>query len=106
MLSATAIVLLYGPRVGSPASLAYFVGMNRPVATVSKMPMDARTCSLKPSRCGMSCVFKVCVVETVSLNCTMWPLVYSLGVVWTEGWGSHILWLAWVDVAILFVLQL
>ena len=37
VLSATEILFLDGPRVGSPAILAYFVVMNRPVAPVSKM---------------------------------------------------------------------
>ena len=42
VLSATAIILLDGPRVGSPASLASFVVMNRSVALLSKMPMAVR----------------------------------------------------------------
>ena len=36
---------------------------------------------------GCRVCVKVCVVETGSLNWTMWPLVYRMGVVCTGGGG-------------------
>ena len=57
VLSATAIVLLYGPRVGSPVSLASFVVMNRHVSPVSNITMATRAWYLMPGNCGFSCVF-------------------------------------------------
>ena len=89
VLYATAIILLDGHKVGSLASLASFVVMKRPVALVSKMPMDARAWSLKTRRCGATCVFKMCVADTGSLKCTLRPLVYSLGVLWEDGGVSR-----------------
>ena len=56
VFSATAIFLLEVPRVGSPASLASFVSIQRHVACVSKIPMSAKCWSLMPSRCGVSFV--------------------------------------------------
>ena len=56
MLSATAIVLLDGPRVVSPAIFSSLVVMKSPVATVSKMPIDFRSSSMIHSRCGVYCV--------------------------------------------------
>ena len=105
VLYATAIILLDGHKVGSLASLASFVVMKRPVALVSKMPMDARAWSLKTRRCGVSCVLKVCVLENGYLKCTLWPLVYRLGVVWTNGGVSRMHWFAQIDVAILCFLS-
>ena len=81
MLSATAIIFLDGTSVGSPAILEYFFVMKRPVAPVSKITVATRAWSLKPRMCGVSCVLKVCVVETVSLKCTLHTLMYRLGVV-------------------------
>ena len=85
MLSATSIVLLDGPRVRSPASMAYLVLMNRPVARVYKITIDERAWYRNTSRCGVSCVLKVCAGDTRSLNCTLHPLVYRMGVVWNVG---------------------
>ena len=56
MLSANAIVLLYGTRVGIPVSLASFVVMNRPVDPVSNIPMSTRSWYLMPRSCGVSYV--------------------------------------------------
>ena len=56
MLSATVIVFLDEPRVRSPASLESLVVMKRPVAPVSKMPVDVSASSMIPSWCGASCV--------------------------------------------------
>ena len=56
MLSATLIILLYGPRVGSTASLESLVVMKRIVAHVSKTTMAIRASYMIPSRCGVSCV--------------------------------------------------
>ena len=56
MLSATLIILLDGPRVGSPESLASLVVMKRIVAPVSKTTMAIRASYMIPSRCGVSCV--------------------------------------------------
>ena len=53
VLSATTIIFLDGPRVGSPSSMAYLVVINRPVSPVYKMPMVSRVWSLKPSMCGV-----------------------------------------------------
>ena len=89
VFSATEIVFLDGPRVGSPASLEYFFVIKRPVSPVSKITMDVRSCSLKTRRCGATCVFKMCVADTGSLKCTLRPLVYSLGVLWEDGGVSR-----------------
>ena len=106
MLSVIVVILLDGPRVGSLDSMAYFIVMNRPVASVSKIPMDARAWSLKPSRYGVYFVLKVCGVETGSLNCTLWHLMYSLGLVWTGGGGgSFIWWLDCINVVILCIIS-
>ena len=56
LLSATEIVFIGGPRVGSPDCSASFVVMKSPVATVSKMPMDVRDWYYKPMIYGVSCV--------------------------------------------------
>ena len=45
-------------------------------------------------------------MDTGSLNLTLWPLVYSLGLVWTVGGASRIRWLACMYVAVLCVLPL
>ena len=105
MLSATAIIFLDGTSVGSPAILEYFFVMKRPVAPVSKITVATRAWYLKPRMCGVSCVLKVCVLENGYLKCTLWPLVYRLGVVWTNGGVSRMYWFAQIDVAILCFLS-
>ena len=56
VLYATAIVLLDETRVGSPASLASIVVINRPVAPMYRIPMAVRAVVLFPSWCVMSVV--------------------------------------------------
>ena len=68
----------------SDDSGVFFV-IKRPVAPVSNMPMASRAWSLMPSRCGMSCVLQYCVVETGSLNVTLWHMVERMGKVWPIG---------------------
>ena len=91
-LSATAIVLINGPIVGSPSCFASFLVVKIPVDTVSKMPMAARDWSCRPMMSGVSCVLKVCILEMGSLKyklCTwVWWLV--VGLVWTGEAVSHI----------------
>ena len=86
-------------------SLAYFDVTNIPVSPVSNIPMSARACYLKPSRCGVSCELKCCVVETGSLNFTLQPLVCRMGVVWTVGGASRMRWLDCTDVEIFCVMS-
>ena len=82
-------------------SLAYFDVTNIPVSPVSNIPMSARACYLKPSRCGVSCELKCCVVETGSLNLILWPVVWRMVTVWPVGWVAHTQWFDWIAVEIL-----
>ena len=72
----------------------------------SKLQHSARAWYIKPSRFGVSFVLKVFAVETGYLNHTLWIFVYRLGVVWTGGGVSRILWLYFIYVAMLCVLSL
>ena len=101
----TAIGLLDGTRVRSPASFTYIVLMKRPVDPVSKTPMAVRASYLMHSRCRLSCVLHICIMETGSLNFTLRPVVWSIGILWPVGGAARTQWFAWIDVEILLVLS-
>ena len=83
-LLATAIVFLNGPRIGSPYCFASFVVIKSPVGPAYNIPMSERAWYRKPMMCGVTCVFKVCIVDMGSLKCEMCPLEWLVvGVVWT-----------------------
>ena len=47
----------------------------------------------------------MCVVDTGSLNVTLCPVVYRMGMVWPVGGAARIQWLVWIAVEILCVLS-